>query len=62
MFEPCFVMNYLVPFQVFNHLDGEERAGCFTLLRCSVVFPHAAMPLVSLQCVIVLFIYLFINL
>ena len=29
MFGPCFVMQYFSKF--FNHLDGEERAGCFTL-------------------------------
>ena len=24
----CFVVRY--PFLFYNHLDGEERAGCFT--------------------------------
>ena len=36
---------------VFNHLDGEERAGCFTLFvflvsrDCCVAFPHDATGL-----------------
>ena len=47
----------LSPFLFCNHFDGEERAGCFTLLvflvSCdcyfSVDFPHC------MQCVIVVF-------
>ena len=32
MFVPCFVVQCFVSFLVFNVLlDGEERAGCFTL-------------------------------
>ena len=31
-FGPCFVMQYLMPFLVFNHLAEEERAGCFSLI------------------------------
>ena len=30
VFGPCFVMPYLVSF--LDLLDGEERAGCFTLI------------------------------
>ena len=30
MFGPCFVMQYFS--KLFNHLDGEERAGGFTLI------------------------------
>ena len=29
---PCFVVQYVVSFQFCNHLAGEERAGCFTLI------------------------------
>ena len=25
----CFVVRYLCPFLFCNHLDGEERVGCF---------------------------------
>ena len=43
--------NTLCPFYFFksNNLDGEERAGCFTLIvfpmyfDCSVALPHGAM-------------------
>ena len=31
VFGPCFVIQSLVSFLVCNHLDGEERADCFTL-------------------------------
>ena len=31
MFGPSFVIQSLVSFLVCNHLDGEERADCFTL-------------------------------
>ena len=32
VFGTCFVVHYLVPFLVFNHLDKEERGDCFTLI------------------------------
>ena len=44
-----------------NHLDGEERAGCFDLFvllvsrKYYVPFPHAIMPRICLQFVIVVF-------
>ena len=41
-----------------NHLDGEERAGCFTLFvfcLVIVVWLFLTMPRVSLQFVIVVF-------
>ena len=48
MFGPCFVIKYFV---FCNHLDGEEKAGCFTLSvflvscdsKCSVALPHGVM-------------------
>ena len=41
----------LFPFKFCNHLDGEERAGCFALFvfwclcdcYCSVNLPHGAV-------------------
>ena len=41
----------LCPFYFFNHLDGEERTGCFALFvflvsrDCCVALPHDAMGL-----------------
>ena len=32
MFGPSFVLPHLVSFLVLHHLDGEERAGYFTLI------------------------------
>ena len=32
MFGPCFVKQHLMSFQFYDHLDEEERAGCFTLI------------------------------
>ena len=32
VFGLCFVIQYFMSFQCCNHLDGEERAGCFTLI------------------------------
>ena len=33
MFDPCFVLQYAVPFLgLCNNLIGEEIAGCFTLI------------------------------
>ena len=48
MFVPCFILcNTLCPFCFCNHLDGEQRAGCFALSSCclvivifSVALPH----------------------
>ena len=47
----------------FNHLDGEERAGCFNfnfiLMSCDmtvgVLWLFLMVPWVGLQCVIVVF-------
>ena len=47
---------------MYNHLEEEERAGCFALIvlrmscycKCSVALLHT-VPWVSLQCVIVVF-------
>ena len=44
-------MHYFVSFPVCNHLDEEERAGCFAFIvlrmsgycKCSVTFPHGAL-------------------
>ena len=41
----------LCPFQFSNHLDGDERAGCFALFiylafrSCCVALPHDATML-----------------
>ena len=51
MFGPCFVMQYFVSVYFCNHLDGEERAGCFTLTvflmscdsKCSVALPYCGV-------------------
>ena len=51
MFGPCFVIQYFMPFLFCNHLDGERRVGCFTLIafliscgcKCSVALPHCTM-------------------
>ena len=51
MFGPSFVIQYFASFWFSNHLDGEERAGCFTLTiflmscdsRCSVALPDGAV-------------------
>ena len=32
VFVPCFVILFLMSFHFCNHLDGEERDGCFTLI------------------------------
>ena len=47
----CFLMHYFVSFKFFNHLDEEERAGCFVFIvfrmscycKCSVALPHGAV-------------------
>ena len=51
MFGPCFVIQYSMSFQPCNHIDGKERAGCFTLVvflvscdcKCSVAPSRGAM-------------------
>ena len=36
--------SVFVPFKFCDHLDGEERAGCFTLsFWCLVDLPHGAV-------------------
>ena len=53
----CVCWMFCCPFQFCNHLDGDERAGCFTCLSswclcgCFVDLPHGAM--VGLYLVIV---------
>ena len=47
----CLVCINLCPFLFCNHLDEEERAGCFTFIfswmscycKCPVALPHCAM-------------------
>ena len=47
----CFVVRYFVPFLFCNHLDGDERAGCFAwfvvLVSCGgcVAHPRGTMGL-----------------
>ena len=47
----CFVVHYFMSIQVCNHLDWEERAGCFALfvflVSCDgcVALPRSAMGL-----------------
>ena len=61
MFGPCFAVHYLVYFRVCNHLGGEKKNGCFTLiafqchLTVSVLCLFLTVPWVGLQCVIVAF-------
>ena len=51
MFVPCFVIQYFVSFWFCNHLDWEERAGCFVITfflmscdsQCSVALPYGAV-------------------
>ena len=50
MFGPCFVMQYISKF--FNHLDGEERAGCFTLSLCGLVTYLVALLSLSSCCLV----------
>ena len=54
----CFAVLRVLKF--CNHLDGEERAGCFTLFSCCVVsvcilWLILMVTWVCLQCVIVEF-------
>ena len=61
MFGPCFVSRYFVSLYFCNHLDGEDRAGCFILTvflmscdtACSVALPHGAVGR-SAVCMIIL--------
>ena len=61
MFVFVFVCITLCPFLFCNHLEEEERAGCFAfvVLRmscyciCSVALPYGAVG--CLQCVIMVF-------
>ena len=60
MFGPCFVIQYSVSLKCCNHLYGEKRVGCFTLIvflmSCgSVLSLFLTVPCVGLQCVIVVF-------
>ena len=51
MFGPGFDIHCVVYFLFCNHLDGEERTGCFTLTvflmscdsQCSVALSHSAV-------------------
>ena len=44
-------MHYFVAFIVCNHIDEEERAGCFAFIvfrmsgycKCSVALPHSVV-------------------
>ena len=53
----CFVVRYFGPFKFCNHLDGEERAGCFALSSwcLMIVVWLLTMPWICLQFVIVVF-------
>ena len=52
-------MHYFVSILVCNHLEEEEKAGCFAIIvlqmycyyKCSMALPHGAVG--CLQCVIV---------
>ena len=56
-----FCFEVLSPFYFCNHLPDEERAGCFTLFVCLLVFCvsssrcHGLVPGIGLQCVVVAF-------
>ena len=45
----CALCVTLCPFLFCNHIDGEERAGCFALfvflVSCCVALPHDATGL-----------------
>ena len=55
----CFVVRFLSSLLVYNHLDGEERAGFLLSLSCwclvIVVWLSLGVQLDSLQFVIVVF-------
>ena len=46
-----FVMHYFCSFYFCNHLEEEEKAGCFAIVvlqmncyyKCSVALPHGAV-------------------
>ena len=57
----CYGMRYFMSFLACDHLDEEERAGCFAFIifrmscycKRSVAFPHVAITLYSVcDCVI----------
>ena len=47
----CFDMHYFVSILVYNHLEEEEKAGCFSIIvlqmycyyKCSMALPHGAV-------------------
>ena len=47
----CFLCITLCPFKFSNHLEEEEKAGCFAIIvsqmfcyyQCSVALPHGAV-------------------
>ena len=47
----CFVVRYFMSILACNHLDGEDRAGCFAFFvflvsrDCCVALPRGAMGL-----------------
>ena len=61
VFNLCFVIQYFVSILFCNNLNGEERAGCFTLtvficlVTVSVLWLFLTVPWAGLQCAIVVF-------
>ena len=61
MFGPCFVIQYVVSIMFCNHLNWEERAGCFALtvfvclVTVSILWFFLTVPWVGLRCVIVVY-------
>ena len=61
MIDPCFAMHYLESFYLCNHLVKKERVNCFTLIVFLLLSAFGTLclfltlPLVGLQCVIVVF-------
>ena len=55
----CFAIQYFMSFWICYHLDGEKRAGCFTLtvflVTVSVLWLFLTVPWIGLQCVILVF-------
>ena len=51
MFVFIFLCTTIIPFLFCNHLEEEEKAGCFAFIvlkmycyyKCSVAFPHSAV-------------------
>ena len=57
----CFVVRCFVPILVFNHLDGEERAGCFVCLPCvSCLLCGSSSPCHGVVCSLLLWCFLII--